>query len=122
MIVAAALENGLVKPITRRGRPDASRLPPGERRRTTPATSAFPSGHIGAATAFAVASARETATLRRFLAATAVAVAYARVYTGRHHPSDAVVGAVMGAVAGSLVHRLPVQAPQLIRGGRTVAH
>ena len=108
MVVAAVIENGLLKPAIGRRRPDANRLPPAERRRSRPSTSAFPSGHTGASTAFCVAVAREQPRLQSALAATVLAVAYAEFYTGRHHLSDALIGAAIGAAVGSLVCRLPL--------------
>jgi membrane-associated phospholipid phosphatase len=105
-VAAAVVDNAIVKPTTGRGRPDADRLPSAERRDTSPSTSAFASGHTAAATAFAVAVGRERPALQWWLAATAAAVAYSLVYTGRHYVSDAVVGAAIGAATGSIArHR-----------------
>lgn len=101
--LAALLEDAVVKPATDRGRPDPGRLPPAQRRETAPSTSAFPSGHVGAGVAFAVATPTDVPALRAALALTAAVVAYARVYTGRHYLSDALVGVAMGAAAGWLV-------------------
>lgn len=108
MAMAAAIEGGVVKPMTNRGRPDPRRLPPGKRRNSDPSTSSFPSGHTGAATAFAIATAADRPGLKPALIATAVVVAYTQVYTGRHYASDAVAGFAAGAVAGGLARRLPV--------------
>jgi hypothetical protein len=43
---AAVVDNAIVKPMTGRSRPDADRLPPGERRDTSPLTSTFASGAL----------------------------------------------------------------------------
>jgi membrane-associated phospholipid phosphatase len=101
-VAAAVVDNAVVKPMTRRSRPEADRLPPGERRDTTPITSAFASGHTAAATAFAVAVGRERPALQWWLAATAAGVGYSLGYTGRHYASDAVIGAAIGAATGAL--------------------
>jgi membrane-associated phospholipid phosphatase len=56
--------------------------------------------------AFTVAAGPDVPRLRPALASIALAAAYAHVYTGRHYPSDAVVGMVLGAAAGGLARRL----------------
>lgn len=106
VLLSATVDNAVIKPLTERQRPDAGRLPPGQRRGTDPSTSAFPSGHTGAAAAFAVASGSDVPRLQPVLAGIAVVVAYAQVYTGRHYPSDAIVGMVAGAVSGRLARRV----------------
>jgi membrane-associated phospholipid phosphatase len=106
MGVSALVEDAILKPAVHRDRPDVRRLPPGQRRSTAPSTSAFPSGHVGAATAFAVAVPPEVPrSVRGGLAVLAAVTAYARVYTGRHYASDALVGLAVGAVAGRLAGR-----------------
>lgn len=102
--ISASIEDA-VKPLVGRSRPDPGRLPPRERDGTQPRTSAFPSGHTAAATAFAVAASRDAPAWRPLLAATAVVTTYSLVYTGRHYATDALVGVVVGATAGTLVHR-----------------
>ena len=76
-----------------------------------PPTSSFPSGHVGASTAFyvtlALLSRRLTNPTLRWLATTAfllvpALVAYSRLYRGMHHPTDVVVGAVNGLVCAWL--------------------
>lgn len=83
-----AVAESVVKPMTDRGRPAAGRLSAAQRRSASPSTSAFPSGHLGGLTAFAVAVSRGVARLRPWLTASTVGTAYARVYTGRHYLSD----------------------------------
>lgn len=104
MAVAAAAESAVVKPATGRGRPDVERLPAAQRRTSSPSTSAFPSGHVGAVTAFSVAVGRDIPGLVPWLVVSTVMAAYARVYTGRHYLSDVLVGTALGAAAGVLVH------------------
>lgn len=104
-VASAAVQNLLGKRATQRPRPDARRLPRGERRSTQPSTSSFPSGHVGAATAFAVGAAHDAAGIRPLLYAIAAGVAYAETYTGRHYVSDALVGAAVGAAVGAGTRR-----------------
>lgn len=105
LAVTAATESLVVKPLASRGRPDAARLPAAQRRTASPSTSAFPSGHLGAVTAFSVAAGDGIHRLRPWLAASTVAAAYSRVYTGRHYLSDVLVGTGLGVVAGALASR-----------------
>lgn len=83
-----------------RDRPDVEQLD------VSPPTSSFPSGHTAAATALALSIAvlvgwntRSTA-LRWFAWSVAVligpVVAYSRVYRGMHHPTDVVIGLLLG--------------------------
>lgn len=106
MAASALLEDGVLKPLVHRGRPPATRFPAGERRHTDPSTSAFPSGHVGAAFAFAAATASDAPALRAPLAVIAVTTMYARVSTGRHYLTDAVAGAAVGLAAGLVAQRL----------------
>jgi membrane-associated phospholipid phosphatase len=80
----------------------------------SPPTSSFPSGHVGASTAFYLTLALLSRRIRNPVlrwAATAVCllipvlVAYARMYRGMHHASDVVVGAMNGAVCAVLAWR-----------------
>jgi undecaprenyl-diphosphatase len=91
--------------IVDRPRPDVVRLD------ATPSTASFPSGHTAAATVLFAGLAiiitcctRNTAIRVAFFVlaiAVAVLIGFARVYRGMHHPSDVIVGAVLGA--GSLL-------------------
>jgi undecaprenyl-diphosphatase len=72
----------------------------------SPSTSAFPSGHAAAGFAFAVGAAQEVPALAGPLVALAALVGYSRVHSGVHYPSDAVVGAALGAGAGLATRRL----------------
>lgn len=103
--LSSLVDDGLIKPLTERGRPDPERLPRKERRHREPSTSSFPSGHVGAAAAFAAATWDDAPDLRGSLVAIAALTAYAHVYTGRHYVTDAVVGAGIGTAAGRVVSR-----------------
>jgi membrane-associated phospholipid phosphatase len=85
--------------VVDRVRPEAEQLD------TAPPTSSFPSGHVGASTAFyvtlAVLCGRISHPTLRWLATTAcllvpALVAFSRLYRGMHHPTDVVVGALNG--------------------------
>lgn len=68
-----------------------------------PRSSSFPSGHTAAAFAFATALSREYPLFTMPAMALAAAVAYTRIHTGVHYPSDVVAGALAGVGIGSLV-------------------
>ena len=106
--VASALGNGPIKVLARRSRPQATRRLPGVRR---PTTSSFPSAHSAAAVAFATGVAQELPMAAVPVTALAGLVAYSRVRTGVHHPSDVAGGAVLGLAAGLATRRLWPVAP-----------
>jgi undecaprenyl-diphosphatase len=94
--------------VVGRERPEADALD------TAPPTSSFPSGHVGASTAFYVTLAllaqRIEHRVPRWATTTAcllvpVLVAYARLYRAMHHPSDVVVGALNGLACAWLAWR-----------------
>ncbi len=100
LAVAAVIANGPAKLLVRRRRPPVragSTLIP------MPRSSSFPSGHSAAAVAFATGASRELPALTPLLVALAGAVAYSRVHTGVHYPSDAAAGAAIGVGSGLLV-------------------
>lgn len=70
-----------------------------------PSSTSFPSGHSASAAAFAVGVGDVLPRLRMPLLAAASVVAFSRVYTGVHYPSDVVAGAAAGALLGRLVSR-----------------
>ena len=86
--VTSAVVNVLLKPLSRRRRPDRRTYEvPAARRVSMPHSTSFPSGHAASASAFA----------------TAALVAYSRVHTGVHYPSDAIAGSVIGAALAPAV-------------------
>lgn len=98
---ASALSNAVLKPLLPRRRPPAG-TPEFHSRRGLPAprSSSFPSGHSASAAAFATGVALECPPAGALVAPLAAAVAYSRVHTGVHWPSDVAVGvAVGGAIA-----------------------
>ena len=124
--VTSALVNLAVKSAWSRQRPDrAGARVPVRRNVQMPASTSFPSGHAAAGFAFAAAIGRDQPWLGLALRFLAAAVAYSRVHTGVHYPSDAVAGALIGegtgqAVAG-LMDRLP-SASRAFPSGRGKQH
>lgn len=100
-IGGASLSASLVaKRLFPRRRPAAELVPPHRRLAARPGSSSFPSGHSASAAAFATAVALERPVLGMVLVPLATAVAYSRVHTGVHWPSDVGAGAAIGLAAG----------------------
>jgi undecaprenyl-diphosphatase len=68
-----------------------------------PSSTSFPSGHAAAGFAFANAVSAEVPGLAFPLRVLAFCVAYSRVHTGVHYPSDAIAGGIVGGVVGQTV-------------------
>lgn len=92
----SAFVNLPAKWLAGRRRPEIDLVPQGRRLLQLPASSSFPSGHAASAFAFAVGASQELPWLIAPLAALATGVAFSRVYTGVHYPSDVVAGAAAG--------------------------
>ncbi|MGW4632658.1 phosphatase PAP2 family protein [Nocardia sp. NPDC004415] len=90
------LVNLVLKTLIPRRRPPAELMPLGRRLIEAPASSSFPSGHSANAAAFATAVALESPRTALAVAPVAAAVAYSRIHTGAHWPSDVLVGAAVG--------------------------
>lgn len=101
--IASAVANGPAKLLVRRHRPLRSRPP----LVSMPSSTSFPSGHSAAAFAFATGACEELPGLAPVLVPLAGAVAYSRVHTGVHYPSDVAAGAVIGIGSGMLAKRVP---------------
>jgi undecaprenyl-diphosphatase len=101
----SAIVHAAIKPLGRRGRPDAVSVVPLARQVRMPPSTSFPSGHAASAFAFATAVGhllpREAAALR----ALAGLVAYSRVHTGVHYPADVVAGSLLGSAVAQLTTR-----------------
>ncbi len=106
--MASAVSNLVLKPLGRRRRPgipgDGQASPSREVRR--PTSPSFPSGHAASAFAFASSMGEAVPPTWVPLHVAAALVAYARVHTGVHYPSDVVAGALVGAFCGWTVRRL----------------
>ena len=95
--VNLAVKYGAMRPRPQRPVVDGSRHLP------MPRSSSFPSGHSASAFAFAVAAGNQLPVLALPLNAAAGLVAYSRVHTGVHYPSDVVAGSAIGGALGTIV-------------------
>jgi diacylglycerol kinase family enzyme/membrane-associated phospholipid phosphatase len=99
--VSSFVNNLVIKPLSRRLRPDAGNVPPA-RRAPMPRSTSFPSGHSASAFAFATGVGsvlpREAVPIR----ALATLVAYSRVHVGVHYPGDVVAGGFLGTTLAQL--------------------
>ncbi|MFF0019361.1 phosphatase PAP2 family protein [Streptomyces sp. NPDC004082] len=106
LTLASATINTLGKRSVRRARPALDPVPLVRQLKRQPITTSFPSGHSASAAAFATGVAMESGGLGAAVAPVAAAVAFSRVYTGVHFPSDVLVGAALGAGAAYAVRGL----------------
>ena len=98
--ISSAIANGPVKLLARRARPLLDDVPLVRRLHRVPRSTSFPSGHSASAFAFATGASLEMPYLAPALGPLAAAVAYSRIYTGVHYPSDVLVGATLGTTVG----------------------
>jgi membrane-associated phospholipid phosphatase len=102
--VTSAIVNLGIKPLADRRRPE--RAGPGlfqDRHARMPASTSFPSGHAASAFAFAYSIGQYFPLLAVPVRLLAGAVAYSRVHTGVHYPSDVVIGSIVGAGTAAMV-------------------
>jgi undecaprenyl-diphosphatase len=99
---ASTIANLIAKPVFPRRRPAEEEVPVRRRLRKRPTSSSFPSGHSASAAAFATAVTMECPRAGLAVAPVALAVAYSRVHTGVHWPSDVGVGLAIGLGAAQL--------------------
>lgn len=96
--VSSAVVNMLLKPLSRRRRPDRrTNKVASSRLVAMPRSTSFPSGHAASAFAFATGVGIALPRAGLPLTTTAALVAYSRIHTGVHYPSDAIAGSVIGA-------------------------
>lgn len=101
--VTSFLVNVVIKSLPRRSRPDQDAYAvPEERRVPMPGSTSFPSGHSASGFAFATAVGDQLPRLALPLRFLAGMVAYSRVHSGVHYPSDVLVGSVIGIVIGHI--------------------
>lgn len=98
--IASALVNGPLKFAWQRDRPAAELLGVADALVPLPKTYSFPSGHSASAFAFATGVSVTLPAAAPAVLPLAGAVAYSRVHTGVHYPSDVLAGAAAGTAAG----------------------
>ncbi len=100
---ASTVVNVVIKPLSRRRRPDRAAIGVIEARHVSmPTSTSFPSGHSASAFAFAVGVGHVMPTAGALLALPAAAVAYSRIHTGVHYPADVLAGSLAGVVLAKL--------------------
>jgi diacylglycerol kinase family enzyme/membrane-associated phospholipid phosphatase len=127
--VASAVTNVGFKTLLPRARPLPEHLPVFRFVHPQPTSSSMPSGHSASAIAFAVGAGLVQPAIGAVLAPVAMGVAYSRVHTGAHWPSDVFFGSAIGAGAALItrkwwpvrppfpeVKRTPATAPELPGG------
>ena len=105
--------NLVLKPLGDRRRPDRqAHAVPLSRQVAMPRSTSWPSGHAASAFAFATGVGAAWPAAGVPLSVVASLVAYSRVHTGVHYPSDAIAGTVSGVALA------PVAVAALQRGRR----
>ncbi|WP_240930206.1 bifunctional phosphatase PAP2/diacylglycerol kinase family protein [Streptomyces coryli] len=113
LAAASATVNTVAKRSVRRHRPLIDAVPVVRRLHRQPFTTSFPSGHSASAAAFAVGAALESRRWGALVAPIAASVAFSRIYTGVHYPSDVLAGAALGAGAAYAVRGMVPTRAQL---------
>ncbi|MEC5190781.1 MULTISPECIES: bifunctional phosphatase PAP2/diacylglycerol kinase family protein [unclassified Arthrobacter] len=110
--VASGVTNLVFKTLLPRTRPLPEHLPSYRFVHPQPSSSSMPSGHSASAVAFALGVGLLRPALGAALAPVAAGVAYSRVHTGAHWPSDVFFGSAIGA-GSALITRCwwPVRPP-----------
>lgn len=121
LALASATVNTLGKRTVRRPRPLLDGVPAIRHLQRQPLTTSFPSGHAASAAAFAVGVALESPRWGAAVAPIAASVAFSRIYTGVHYPSDVLAGAALGAGAALAVRGLAPTRSQLPSPARPLA-
>ena len=98
----SAIVNLVLKPLFRRRRPALEVVPRARRLARLPKSASLPSGHAASAFAFTTAASLELPAASPLLAPLATAVAFSRIYTGVHYPSDVAAGSAVGVAVALL--------------------
>ncbi|BCW68861.1 glycerophosphatase [Arthrobacter sp. NicSoilB4] len=110
--VASAVTNIGFKTLLPRARPLPEHLPAFRFVHPQPTSSSMPSGHSASAVAFALGVGLVRPGLGAAVAPLAAGVAYSRVHTGAHWPSDVFFGSAIGAGAALATRKWwPVRPP-----------
>ncbi|RAM38168.1 bifunctional phosphatase PAP2/diacylglycerol kinase family protein [Arthrobacter globiformis] len=119
--VASAVTNLVFKTLLPRARPLPEHLPVFRFVHPQPTSSSMPSGHSASAVAFALGAGMVQPVLGAVVAPVAAGVAYSRVHTGAHWPSDVLFGSAIGAGAALVTRKWwPVRAPMPATSRRRV--
>jgi membrane-associated phospholipid phosphatase len=95
--LSSAVVNLVLKPLGNRRRPDRhTHEVPISRQVEMPSSTSWPSGHSASAFAFATGVGAAWPAVGIPLSVAASLVAYSRVHTGVHYPSDTIAGTVSG--------------------------
>ena len=103
--VASGVTNLGFKTLLPRARPLPEHLPVFRFVHPQPTSSSMPSGHSASAVAFALGAGLVRPALGAALAPLAAGVAYSRVHTGAHWPSDVFFGSAIGAGAALVTRK-----------------
>ena len=110
--VASAVTNLVFKTLLPRTRPLPEHLPVFRFVHPQPTSSSMPSGHSASAAAFAVGAGLVHPAIGAAVAPLAAGVAYSRVHTGAHWPSDVLFGSAIGVGAAMITRKWwPVRPP-----------
>lgn len=107
VITASATSHTLAR-LVRRPRPPAGSLPAYQALLHKPTSPSFPSTHTAMAAAFTTAVMARHRGWGLALTPIAILVAYSRVRTRAHWPSDVAAGGLCGALIGTVAHRFRV--------------
>lgn len=104
---ASTIVNAVMKPLSRRRRPDRVAMGVIEARHVSmPTSTSFPSGHSASAFAFAAGVGHVMPAAGAALFLPAALVAYSRVHTGVHFPGDVAAGVISGIAFAKLTSAL----------------
>ncbi|MBT2487311.1 phosphatase PAP2 family protein [Streptomyces sp. ISL-96] len=118
LALASVTVNTIGKRSVRRTRPGLDPVPLIRQLKRQPITTSFPSGHSASAAAFATGVALESRGWGAVVAPVAASVAFSRIYTGAHYPSDVLVGAALGIGAAFAVRGIVPTRDQIPVPGR----